>query len=112
MGRVTAREGAEFAGQLVFDLDENRNVETLDGRANGVDLSILFEKIDSLALPGAYESGTAPATITLRSGEVLELEPSGDLTSDNAGLLVLNDDGAHYIPWRALRRIDFRSHPA
>jgi hypothetical protein len=46
--------------------------------------------------------------VTLRSGERVELERSGDLGDRNAGVLVFVGGGAdaEYVPWKDIERID------
>ncbi|HAX44656.1 MAG TPA: hypothetical protein PLF84_04635 [Bryobacteraceae bacterium] len=102
-GTVVSRSGQRLAGRLVFDLDESESTETLDAPAHGVDYTLPFSLIASIAL----DSPTP--LITLHSGEQLHLEPEGDLSPNNAGLLIFVDARTtpEYFPWSEIRRIDF-----
>jgi hypothetical protein len=50
--------------------------------------------------------------VTLRSGEELQLEPTGDLGAWNAGMLVFIDgrQRPEYVPWTDVERVVF-DHP-
>ena len=50
-GTVTTRDGRRLAGRLVYDLDESETTETLDAPSRGVDYTIPFGRIASIALP-------------------------------------------------------------
>jgi hypothetical protein len=102
-GRVTTRAGQRLAGRLVFDLDESETTETLDAPSQGVDYTIPFGLIAAIE-PHVAER----ARVTLRDGEVLQLERSGDLGGRNAGLLVFVNgrERPEYVPWRDVERID------
>ena len=78
--------------------------DTLDAPAQGVDYTIPFGLVASIA-PRVGER----SSVTLHNGEKLRLEPDGDLGAGNAGLLVFVDGGAspEYIPWADVERIDF-----
>ena len=104
-GTVATRDGRHLAGRLVFDLDESETTETLDAPADGIDYSIPFALVRAIALPSAPD----PATVTLQSGETLQLDRSGDLGDDNGGLLVFaeNEESPQYVPWPDVERIDF-----
>lgn len=103
-GTVVTTDGRRLAGRLVFDLDESETTETLDAPAQGVDYTLPFGLIGSIVPTGA--SG---ATITLRSGEVLQLEAAGDLGPQNGGMLVFinGTTEAEYVPWSSVARVEF-----
>jgi hypothetical protein len=104
-GSVTPRAGRRLTGRLVYDLDESETTETLDAPSQGVDYTIPFGLIASIGLPGPEER----ARVTLHSGEVLELERTGDLGAGNAGLLVFvaGRPRPEYVPWADVEQIDF-----
>jgi hypothetical protein len=104
-GSVTTRDGRRLTGRLVYDLDESEITETLDAPARGVDYTVPFGLIASVALPNAEEDS---AEITLHSGERLLLERTGDLGKDNAGMLVFIEGSQRpeYIRWRDVSHID------
>jgi hypothetical protein len=60
------------------------------------------------------ESGAKRARVTLHSGEVLQLEPSGDLGEGNAGMLIFTGgrDRPEYVPWADVERVEFDRPPA
>lgn len=99
-GTVVTRSGRRFEGRIVYDLDESETTETLDAPAQGVDYTIPFGMVESIVLldrPG----------ITLRNGEKLQLERSGDLGEHNAGLLIFVGGDPEYVSWSDVERIDF-----
>lgn len=108
-GSVTTRYGQLLEGRLVFDLDESEFTETLDAPAQGVDYTIPFGLIASIALPGPELRGGAArqARITFHRGDQLDLELSGDLGDGNAGILIFVDGRAYpeYVPWNDVQRI-------
>ena len=102
-GSVTTRAGRRLVGRLVYDLDESETTETLDAPSSGVDYTIPFSLIASIAL------GAEHAVLTLRSGEKLQLEHTGDLGAANAGMLIFVEDGKRpeYVAWGDVERIEF-----
>lgn len=98
-GAVTTKDGRRLAGRLVFDLDESETTETLDAPAQGVNYTLPFDLVAALEPSGR---------VTLRSGEELQLERSGDLGEGNAGLLVFADEAQapEYVPWADVARVD------
>jgi len=108
-GTVTTRSGRHLAGWLVYDLDESETTATLDAPAHGVDYTILFGLIASVVPAGAGAAGAQRATVTLHSGEELQLESGGDLGAWNAGILIFVDGPgrAEYVPWSDVERIEF-----
>jgi hypothetical protein len=112
-GTVTTRDGRRLTGRLVYDLDESESTETLDAPSQGVNFNIPFERIASIALPAAEQRRAQRATVTLRSGEPVDLDCSGDLGEENAGLLVFADGTPQqpiYVPWSDVERIAL--HPS
>ena len=108
-GSVTTRDGRRLGGRLVYDLDESSTLETLDASVAGLDYSIPFARIASIALTGSNEL----ASVTLHGGEELQLEQTGDLGEKNAGLLIFVDgrEPPEYVPWAEVERIDFERSP-
>ncbi|MEW5981947.1 MAG: hypothetical protein AB1806_06205 [Acidobacteriota bacterium] len=113
-GIVTTRAGRRFAGRLVYDLDESETTETLDAPSLGVDFTIPFGLIVSIVLPDRGEPGADRATVTLQSGEALQLERAGDLGEGNAGMLIFINGSrqSEYVAWTDLERIDFQRPPS
>ena len=110
-GDVITRSGRRFSGRLVYDLDESETTETLDAPSLGVDYTIPFGLIGSIVLPELR--GTQNSTVTLLSGEALQLEPAGDLGAGNAGMLIFMADGQHpeYVTWTDVRQVIFDPAP-
>jgi hypothetical protein len=112
-GSVTTRDGRRLSGRLVYDFDESETTETLDAERDGLAYNLPFGLIASI-VPGGREGGTERlAAVTLRDGEELLLERSGDLGDGHAGMLVFRDDAGRpdHVPWRDVERIDFDGVP-
>ena len=112
-GSVITRSGRHLAGRLVYDLDESETTETLDAPSQGVDYTIPFGLIASIVLPGLEERGAQQARVTLRSGEELQLELTGDLGERNAGMLIFFDDRQRpeYVHWTDVQQVAFDRPP-
>jgi hypothetical protein len=113
-GNVTTRAGRNLAGRLVYDLDESETTETLDAPSQGVDYTIPFGLIASIAPPGREGNDDQRVRVTLHNEEELQLERAGDLGEGNAGLLIFVDDGqrSEYVPWADVEQVDFDRPPA
>jgi len=102
-GAVKTRDGKVHRGRIVYDVDESRGWETLDGDQDGISYSIPFAQVASVV-----PSGRLRARVQLRGAkEELVLEESGDVTERNAGVFVLDGDRKTYVPWDEVSRIDF-----
>jgi hypothetical protein len=108
-GTVTTRAGQRLTGRLVYDLDESETTETLDAPSHGVDYTIPFGLVASVAPTGSEDPGAQRVLVTLHSGEALQLERAGDLGAGNAGLLVFVEGRGRpeYVPWAEIVRVDF-----
>jgi hypothetical protein len=106
-GSVVTHSGDRLSGRLVYDLDESETTETLDAPFGGVDYTLPFALIASV-VPATVDEVDTRARITLRSGEVLELEAAGDDGEGNAGVLVFatEDVQPEYVPWADVERIE------
>ncbi len=113
-GAVTTRDGRSLSGRLVYDLDESEFTETLDAPSEGVDYTIPFTLIASIAIPVPTQSGPRRATVTLRDGMQLQLESTGDLGPGNAGLLIFaaGNPSPAYVPWNNVVQIALDRPPA
>jgi hypothetical protein len=113
-GSVTTRAGRRLAGRLVYDLDESETTETLDAPSRGVDYTIPFGLIVSIAPVGREDRGAQRALVTLRTREELQLERAGDLGEGNAGLLIFVDgrERPEYVPWTDVELVDFDKPPS
>lgn len=102
-GTVKTRDGKSLKGRIVYDVDESRGWETLDGDEDGISYSIPFAQIASVV-----PSGSRRTRVTLRGAkEELVLGESGDVTDRNAGVFVLAGGAKTYVPWDEVARIDF-----
>lgn len=81
--------------------------------SHGVDYTIPFGLVASVA-PGGEGPDASRASVTLHSGEALQLERAGDLGAGNAGMLVFvaGRELPEYVPWSEIVRIDFDRPPA
>jgi hypothetical protein len=108
VGTVTTRSGGRFAGRLVYDLDESETTETLDAPSEGLNYTVAFGLIASIERPATPELDGQTAAVTLRSGEALRLEPSGDLGPEHGGMLIIEEgQSPRYVSWTDVARIDF-----
>jgi hypothetical protein len=109
-GTVTTRDGRRLAGRLVYDLDESETTETFDAPSGGVDYTIPFGLVSSIAVP----DGGDRAKVILQSGEELRLERSADLGEGNAGMLIFVEGGKspEYVAWADIAKVDFERPPA
>jgi hypothetical protein len=114
MGSVITRAGRRLTGRLVYDLDESEITETLDAPSGGVDYTIPFGLIASVAPVGREERGAPRASVTLHDGAELQLERAGDVGERNAGMLIFSDgrERPEYVQWADIERVDFRRPPA
>jgi hypothetical protein len=105
-GSVTTRDGRRLAGRLVYDLDESETTDTLDADDRGLHYTIPFGLIATIAPRGGG--------VTLHDGEELQLERTGDLREENAGMLVFVDgrERPEYVPWSDVERVAFDRPPA
>ena len=113
-GSVTTRGGRRLPGRLVFDLDESETTETLDAPSQGVDYTIPFGLIASIAPVDPQERGARGARVALQSGEELLLDRAGDLGAGNAGMLVFIDgrQRPEYVEWTDIDQLDLDRPPA
>jgi hypothetical protein len=102
-GTVTDYNGHTHSGDLVFDLDEMRSWELLNGDLGGVAFYIPFELIRSVEPQRGDES-----KVELKNGEVLMLRDGQDVSESNDGVVVLHENGREaYLPWDEVQRIVF-----
>jgi hypothetical protein len=102
-GTVVTRDG-RYDGRMVFDLDEARDFELLQGMNGHTEYLIPFRDIARIQ-PRGYRR----ADVELRMGLTIELEEGQDVSHKNDGLLVFA--GARkpkYVPWNDVREVVFR----
>ena len=100
-GTVVAR-GKEFKGRIVYDLDEEYDVEVLQGKIDDMEYIIPFRNIKSIE-PRGYRS----SMITLRGGQEIKLEDGQDVSDRNTGILVFEKKEPVYIRWEDVDMITF-----
>jgi hypothetical protein len=112
-GTVTTRAGRRLTGRLVYDLDESETTETLDAPDLGVDYTIPFGLIASVAPAGRDERAARRGRVRLHSGEELPLDRAGDLGERNAGMLIFVEgrERPEYVRWNDVEQVDFDRPP-
>jgi hypothetical protein len=106
-GNVIDLDGRSSFGDIVFDLDETKGWEMLNGSFREIEFEIPFMNVASIAPHGSNAS-----QVILRSGETLELRDSHDVSHQNDGLLIVRDgdwENPLYLDWKRVARIEFES---
>jgi hypothetical protein len=102
-GMVVTRN-ARHSGRIVFDLDESRDFELLQGTNGDTEYLIPFRDIARIRPLGGRR-----AEVELRVGLTIVLEDGQDVTRRNDGLLVFAGAGKpQYIAWGDVTEIVFR----
>jgi len=102
-GSVTREDGSKQSGRIVFDLDEERSWEMLDGERDGIEYHIPLGLIRSIE---PLRGDTSK--IVLRAGGEIVLEDGQDVSEDNSGVVIVGaGDKATFLEWDDVRRIDF-----
>lgn len=99
-GTVVSRQKDNISGTLAYDLDENLNIEVLDGKNNNISYRIPFKYIKSIE-PKNYKF----SFITLRNGSQLSLGEAPDVDRENSGIIIFGEDIPFYIPWNEVRSV-------
>lgn len=101
-GTVQTKGGQDFKGKIVFDLDEELQLEILNGSSRDVEYLIPFADIKEIRSEDDDSS-----TIILRNGNKVTLEDSVDVSDRNDGALIFqgNSNNPDYIPWWDIRSI-------
>lgn len=82
-GTVRTRDGRALTGDILWDGDEARGWEQLDGEDRGTAFQVEMARIASVRRVSFRE-----ARVELRDGRVLTLGGSNDVSEDNRGILV------------------------
>jgi hypothetical protein len=96
-GTVNTNSGQKHTGYLVYDLDEQFELEILNGMIDDIEYFIPFSNI-SVIEPHRRDR----AMVTLKNGKRLELEDKVDVNKDNDGILIFEkgkDGDAVYVSW-------------
>lgn len=102
-GIVSTFEGKKYEGKIVFDLDETKGFEILNGKIDDMEFYIPFSQIESITPRGRHS-----ALVKLRNGEELHLDDTQDVSDSNDGILVFpGGKSSEYIPWEDVGKITF-----
>lgn len=102
-GRVKTLEGRELSGRILFDMDEELDLETLEGSKEGIFYHIPIRNIRAITRKNYHVCG-----VTLRNGDQLFLGKEHDLTDNNWGLLIwTGESDPVYVAWNLIDTIQF-----
>jgi hypothetical protein len=102
-GTITDYNERTHMGEIVFDLDEQKSWEILNGSRDDVEYYIPFEMIRSIE----PQRGDA-SKVVLKNGEELVLVDGQDVSESNDGIVILRDNGREtYLPWDEVKRVEF-----
>lgn len=106
-GTVEDQLGNRFSGYISWDLDEIFGTDILDGDdPDGDTQRIAFSEIRSI------EGGRRASTVTLRNGDVLELDDSNDVDRGNRGVQISDPAlGMIEVEWEEFKRIELTPAP-
>ena len=99
-GTVVTESGEELTGDIRWDNDEEYTWEMLDGDYKGIDFTIEFSQIASIAKRG-YS-----AAVKLVDGRTFQLSGSNDVNPGNRGITIRSEDGStHRLEWDDFREL-------
>ena len=99
-GTVVTESGEELSGEIRWDNDEEYTWEMLDGDYKGIDFTIEFSQIASIAKRG-YS-----AAVELVDGRTFQLSGSNDVNPGNRGITIRPEDGStHRLEWDDFREL-------
>ena len=103
-GTVTTLRNDKIKGKIVYDLDEEWELETLDAKDDEVKYEVTLRHVKRI-IPKNY----AYSQVELRNGEMLLLGDARDVDSHNEGLLIIRsrDDKGEYVKWDDIVEIQF-----
>lgn len=103
-GTLTTIYGKSYSGKIIFDLDEEMNVELLDGYYGQIQYLISFEMIKCIIPIDQHN-----ANIELITGEKIILGKTQDLSDNNFGILIFgHGENPQYFTWEIVKKIEFR----
>jgi hypothetical protein len=101
---VSTRDKKLFKGNCSFDLDEEWNMELLEGNGNGINYQIPFKYISAIEVLNQEQS-----KVTLKDKRVMIMSNHNDVTDKNWGIIIwLANSEYQYIPWNKVNKIAFR----
>lgn len=97
----------DYTGYIQWDHDERLGSDKLDGDTEDGDLSLSFNKINSIS------KANNGALVVLQSGREINMRGSNDVNSGNRGIIVnIPGMGRVDIPWEEFRKVSFeQNHP-
>jgi hypothetical protein len=102
-GTVETVDRESYAGEIVFDLDESEAFEMLNGDIGDVSFNIPFYMVAAITPRSGHAS-----MVKMIGGEELRLEEAQDVTDDNDGVLIFqNDKKETYVTWDEIETITF-----
>lgn len=103
-GKVITLRNDEIKGKIIFDLDEEWELETLDAKDDDVEYVVTLRHVKRI-IPRNY----AYSQVELRNGEMLLLGDGRDVDSHNDGLLIFGsrEDKGRYVKWEDIAEIVF-----
>lgn len=100
-GSVTSIRGDKLTGRMIYDLDENYELEMLNGINKGIEYFIPFRFIEKIEPKNREES-----LVILKNGEKILFSDKVDINEENDGVLVFtSDDEYEYVPWKEVDEI-------
>lgn len=105
-GKVETLNGT-FKGYIQWDHEERITTDKLDGNSEKGREAIVFEQIKSV-----QKITTNKCVVILNSGRQIALKGSGDVNSNNNGIVVTNIDGFGRvdIPWDKFKTVSFQNY--
>ncbi len=99
-GTVVTESGEELMGDIRWDNDEEYTWEMLDGDYKGIDFTVEFSQIASIAKRG-YS-----AAVELVDGRTFQLSGTNDVNPGNRGITIRSEDGStHRVEWDDFREL-------
>ena len=99
-GTVVTESGEELTGDIRWDNDEEYTWEMLDGDYKGIDFTVEFSQIASIAKRG-YS-----AAVELVDGRTFQLSGTNDVNPGNRGITIRAEDGStHRVEWDDFREL-------
>ena len=103
-GSVVTNTGKTLNGILVYDLDESRRLEVLDGKKDNVEFFIPFSNIQSITPLNKKES-----EVVLVDNTKIVFEDTVDVDERNSGLLICSDSKkCEYVRWEDVEKVNLK----
>lgn len=100
VGTLVTRDGHELRGEILWDRDEGRSWEILNGNFRGAEFQVEFGNIARIERSGRG------ARVQLMDGRSFELEGSNDVDDSNKGILIRTGAGEEIrVSWDEFREL-------